>query len=58
MSRHNWYLIENQSHAILRYTSERKLREDAKRRGLQIKRSWTDRNAFYTVSWEYIPGGS
>jgi len=51
----NWYLIENNSHRMIDFTSEKKLRTYAKEKGYGIKRSYTDMYCFYTVSYEYIP---
>jgi len=50
-----WYLIENNSHKMVEFSSEKKVRIYAKEHGYGIKRSYTDCYCFYTVSYEYIP---
>lgn len=56
MNKRKWYLILNNSHTVYEFTSEKKLREHAKERGFNIKRSYLDPRCFYLESYEYIPG--
>ena len=55
-SKYTWYLIENNSHKMINFASEKKLKIYAKNKGYGIKRSYLDRLCFYTVSCEYVPG--
>jgi len=52
-----WHLIENNSHKLWDFVSEKKLREFATANKLIIRRSVTDPYCFYTTSYEYVPAG-
>lgn len=56
MTKHNWYLIENNSHNLLKFTSEKKLRKYAKENNHRIDRSYLDHYCFMTTCYQYIPG--
>jgi len=53
--KHRWYLINNNNHTSMRFSSGEKLKEYAKEHGLTIKHSYTDTDCYYTESYQYIP---
>lgn len=50
-----WYLINNNSHNVKWFSSQKKLKRWARDRHMTIKRSYTDSYCFYIESQEYIP---
>lgn len=55
MRKSHWYIINNDSHEILRFTSEKKLREYAKAHGFILKHSPHDYDGFYIDSYIALP---
>ena len=54
-SHKKWVLIENNSHRVFEFASEKKLREFAKEHSYTIKRSRLNSYCFYTESYQYVP---
>jgi hypothetical protein len=50
-----WYLIENNSHQVFTFNSQKDLKRFTKSKGYHIKRSPTDDHGFYTESYVYVP---
>lgn len=56
-NKRKWNLINNNSHEVLYFSSEKKLRTFAKEKQWFIKHSYLDNHCFYIESYEYIPAG-
>jgi hypothetical protein len=54
--KHNWSLINNNSHEMYYFPSEKSLRQYASIMNWNIKRSYTDHDCFYVESCQYVPG--
>ncbi len=50
-----WYLIENNSHEVLTFSSKEKLRQYAMQKNLEIRKSPIDEHCYYTESVEILP---
>jgi hypothetical protein len=51
-----WYLIENNSHQLLKFSSLYRLKKWAEQHGWKIRKSPTDENTYYTTSYQHVPG--
>ncbi len=51
-----WMLLDNDSHRVLYFGSERRLRGYAREHGMRIVRSPMTYRGFYTLAGGYVPG--
>jgi hypothetical protein len=58
MNKKTWKLINNNSHQVLEFDTQRELIEYAKQKGYEIKLGkWGIKDrAYYIESYQYIPG--
>jgi len=55
--RRPWLLLINGPNIVKEFTSQAKLRAFSKAKLLEIYRSPMDDRSFYSINYQYIPGG-